>query len=210
MANPVTALNITKFLKRPIYIYGVGDIALKKPIRFNQVLFTALFLAIWVVPLYLIFGLPTLNRTGVFILLFFYLAPPIALGNLVNKDIFLGKNLFEFISTWIQYSREPGAWNDYISDSSTPKSYRVMQEIGLSRRFDYEMLVDIIVGKARVVEKETEMTPARVIVPERTDEMIRRKFFFNREQADRDAIEDALESHNHKQKAVAQEVLEVK
>lgn len=147
--NKIVAMNMTNFFNRELMMYAFGDIKFKKPISLKLIAFTLGFLIVWVLPLFILFGIPTSPFT-----LVIYLAPPIVLGQLAVRPIFGGKTMMDFLKTAFVHLGEPRGWADGrpYNASSKEQTYSMGHEVWISRRRELALLADMLEGK------EVEMT----------------------------------------------------
>lgn len=121
-------------------MYSLGDIKFKKPVSLKKVMYMTLFLIIWTIPLFLIFGV-ILNPFYFIVLL----APPIVLANFASKPVWGGRGLFDFIKVLSRYIASPKSWADtkkadHLIDG---EFFFVESNIWISRRRELQFLADL-------------------------------------------------------------------
>lgn len=160
MSNAPLVVNATRFFSSESYVYSFGsDIKFKKPIPLNKMMYSIIFLIGWALPQIYLFGL---NINLVYIA--WLLAPPLLLANVATRPMFMGKNLFDFVNTMIEFVSEPKGSSDWWSNPMKEETYEVSQEIWISRRRELNLLADIIEGKVIVEEENDEVNVVHNVV----------------------------------------------
>lgn len=135
----LVSINMTNFFNRELFMYSLGDIKFKKPVSLKKVAYTTVFLIIWTLPMFAIFGLH-LNLLYVA----FILGPPFLMGNFASKPLFGGKTLIEATKSTIGFIAEPKGWTDLNSSKTLDNGLLfVKSEIWISRRRELQTLADM-------------------------------------------------------------------
>lgn len=138
----IPILNKTKFFHRPLFLYALGDVPLKKPLELRKIAFTILFFALWALPIILIFGF---KLDPFFFIITFGI--PLILANIINKPIFGGKTAFAFLKTIYTYITEGKCYTDLHRSPAQEEQFFLEQEIWISRRRELNDLYRITQGR---------------------------------------------------------------
>lgn len=132
-------MNKSGFFKREILLYSLGDISLHRPIPVKKLLFIFVFIALWTVPLFKLFGSPS-NVWGFTL----YFMPPIMAGEFMSRPIMSGRSVLDLIKVYSAYLfKQPACWLDLEPSPSVTETYTLDSDIWISRRKDIAYLREI-------------------------------------------------------------------
>lgn len=139
MNNYLLGVNMTNFFNREMFMYSLGDIKFKKPISLRKVAYATLFIILWTIPIFFIWGL----KLDLVYLVFMF-GPPLALAHFSTQPVFGGKTLVAFVKTMIKFIQEPKGWT-CLNESKHygDDVYYVESEIWVGRRRELQILADI-------------------------------------------------------------------
>ena len=147
----VYVANMTNFFSRELFMYSLGDIKFKKPISLKKVAYSTVFLIIWIIPLFLTFGI-MMNPFYIG----FLVIPPIILGNFAAKPVWGGRGLIDFLKTIANFVSEPKGWTDLNSTNKLDKEKLFVEsEVWLSRRREIQLLADVREKKVKLSDVTT-------------------------------------------------------
>jgi hypothetical protein len=119
-------------------MYSFGDIKFNKPVSLKKIAYLIAFFILWTVPILLIFGIK-LNVVFAAIAL----GPPFLLANYASKPIISGMTLIDWLKSVFSFLTQPAGWLDLVATKKLEETYKVENEIWISRRRELELLADI-------------------------------------------------------------------
>lgn len=157
MSRGLHIVNMTSFFRRPLTMYALGDIRLPTPLPLKKVLYGMVFIIVWTIPIFMIFGFhPNPWFLGVAI------APPLVLAHYATKSVWQGRSLLDFIRVNFNYMKDPKGWTDLMEDDEMETTvYGVHHEIWISRRREYQII-------ATLRQKRADRMEAAGMTPEKT------------------------------------------
>ena len=143
--NGLPILNMTSFFNRELFLYSLGDISLSKPVSLKKAGFLFLGIALWSIPIVLIFG---------FYFNLFYLAlllsVPVLIASIGDKPLFDGRGLIDAIRVTFRYIFSEKCYTDFtVTDIHKKPEYFVQKEIWISRRRELMELAELWEKKSR-------------------------------------------------------------
>lgn len=127
----VPVFNMTGFFNRELFMYSLGDIRFKKPVSLKKVAYITVFLIIWVIPMFAIFGI---IFTPAYLAIMFI--PPIILGTFASRPVWGGgRGLLDFLKVLTGFMQQPKGWTDHNADNDLEsQTFYIKDEIWISRR----------------------------------------------------------------------------
>lgn len=128
--------NATPFLQREKYMYSFGDIKFTTPKSLTKMMYLAMFLAVYSLPIIVFVGFQ-LNPW--FLAITFI--PPFVLSHYASKPVFDGRMLPDWIQVQINYLTRGKRWTESKENKKPDISfYTNFDHIWISRRKDYALL----------------------------------------------------------------------
>ena len=138
MKNYIEVKDMTKLFTKEILIYSFFDISLKKPLRIVFIGYLVLLLAIWGLPMYLLFGTITNPYAAMVIVL-----PPFFLARLMSQPIWNGKSFLSWFKCQLKFATSVKKYYDGKAIKSFAR-YKIDHKITVSRRKDFVKLFNYI------------------------------------------------------------------